>query len=174
MVAQASADTPVATSEQIWRWLADVADPEIPVLSIVDLGLVRGVACDGGEVVVTITPTYSGCPAMLVIESDILKALRAGGVASPRVVVSLSPAWTTDWLTPRGRAALQRYGIAPPQGRAAGACGLAALRTPAAVVACPRCGSRATVAVSEFGSTPCKALYRCQACGEPFDYFKPH
>jgi len=172
MVAAANLqDTPAVAS--VWQWLAQVSDPEIPVLSIVDLGLVRAVGYEDQTCVVTITPTYSGCPAMLVIESDIRRALRGHGVGRLRVDTRLSPAWTTDWLTPAGRDALRRYGIAPPEGNAAGLCGLAR-RAPAAAVSCPRCGARDTEAVSQFGSTPCKALHRCRACGEPFDYFKPH
>lgn len=175
MVVEAALDSSCAVApEQVWRWLADVTDPEIPVLSIVDLGVVRDVVCGGGDVEVTITPTYSGCPAMLAIEADIRRVLRAHGVASIRVLTRLAPAWTTDWMTARGRAALRDYGIAPPQGGAATRCGLAALRAPRVAVVCPRCRSRSTELISEFASTSCKALYRCRACGEPFDYFKPH
>lgn len=174
MVAPATLDRAGAVaSGQVRQWLTQVMDPEIPVLSIVDLGMVRDVTCNGDGVEVTITPTYSGCPAMLVIESDIRKALLAHGVDAVHVAVRLAPAWTTDWITPEGRAALRKYGIAPPQGRGVAGCGLAALRAPTVAVLCPRCGSRDTVLVSEFASTACKALYRCRACREPFDYFKP-
>lgn len=175
-----------AHAEQIWAWLGDVPDPEIPVISIVDLGIVRGVrvAADGG-CDVTITPTYSGCPAMKVIADAITDALHARGVATVRLHNQLSPAWTTDWMSEAGKAALRAYGIAPParqvidtSGLRAGAAAQAAVsrRTaPAAPrIACPRCGSTHTEITSQFGSTPCKALYRCLDCREPFDYFKCH
>ncbi|RZT08462.1 ring-1,2-phenylacetyl-CoA epoxidase subunit PaaD [Duganella sp. CF402] len=173
-------------AEQIWAWLAAVPDPEIPVISIVDLGIVREVrvaadgACD-----VTITPTYSGCPAMQVIAEAITEALHTHGVATVRLHNQLSPAWTTDWMSDAGKAALRGYGIAPPaqqvidiSGLRANAAGpLAAISrraTVAPTVACPHCGSTHTEITSQFGSTPCKALYKCLACREPFDYFKCH
>lgn len=146
-----------------------VADPEIPVLSISDLGVLRDarVLPDGG-VEVDITPTYSGCPAMGMIGVQVEEALRAAGLPRPRVRLVLSPAWTTDWMTEAGRKKLRAYGIAPPAPRA-GRRGLFGLDE---AVACPRCGSAATEKLSEFGSTACKALWRCTACKEPFDYFK--
>ncbi|MFZ4405958.1 MAG: 1,2-phenylacetyl-CoA epoxidase subunit PaaD [Paracraurococcus sp.] len=146
-----------------------VVDPEIPVLTIADLGVLREarVADDGG-VEVDITPTYSGCPAMGMIAVQVEAALLAAGLPKPRVRLVLSPAWTTDWLTEAGRAALRDYGIAPPAART-GRRGLFGLED---AVACPRCGSAATEKLSEFGSTSCKALWRCTACREPFDYFK--
>lgn len=148
---------------------ARVVDPEIPVLSIVDLGVLREVRIEGDAVAITITPTYSGCPAMRVIEIELDAALRGAGIDKFRIDTVLSPAWTTDWLSREGRRKLAAYGIAPP----AGAASRRALFG-ADVVACPRCGSADTERLSEFGSTACKALYRCRACAEPFDYFKCH
>jgi ring-1,2-phenylacetyl-CoA epoxidase subunit PaaD len=139
--------------------LEAVTDPEIPVVTIADLGILRGVALDGDTVEVTITPTYSGCPAMTVIARDIEAALAEAGVPRIRVRTTLSPAWTTDWITPAGRRKLAAYGIAPPQPTRP---------------ACPQCGSGETELISAFGSTPCKALHRCLACREPFDAFKCH
>jgi ring-1,2-phenylacetyl-CoA epoxidase subunit PaaD len=152
----------------VWALLDRVMDPEIPVISVVDLGIVRNVrsGTDGLEVV--ITPTYTGCPATRQIEADIRAALDAGGFAHARLVTALDPAWTTDWISPRGRRALEDFGIAPPEGRP----GRRALFAASDPVACPRCGSRHTEIVAEFGSTACKALWRCNACREPFDYFK--
>lgn len=160
-------------TEEVWRWLAEVPDPEIPVISVVDLGIVRDVAwqerrdapgrADAAlECVVTITPTYSGCPATDVIGADIERALRERGIEHVRLRTVLSPAWTTDWMSTAGREKLRAYGIAPP------------LPAGARTVACPRCGSPDTARISEFGSTPCKALYRCEDCLEPFDHFKCH
>jgi ring-1,2-phenylacetyl-CoA epoxidase subunit PaaD len=154
--------------EQVWAWLADVPDPEVPVVSVVDLGIVRDVAWDGDTLEVTVTPTYSGCPATAAISLDIQATLRGHGVARFRVTQRLAPAWTTDWIGPAAREKLRAYGIAPPAGAAC-----AGALAPVAV-ACPRCGMMATERVSQFGSTPCKAAYRCTACLEPFDYFKAH
>ncbi len=154
------------------QWLEAVPDPEIPVISVVDLGIVRRVEFQGQTCVVTITPTYSGCPAMPEIENDINRVLSAKGLADVRVVATLSPAWTTDWMSERGREALRSYGIAPPLERAVDVSGL--LRRDEPPVPCPQCGSPRTRLISRFGSTSCKALYRCNACGEPFDYFKTH
>jgi ring-1,2-phenylacetyl-CoA epoxidase subunit PaaD len=148
---------------------AQVVDPEIPVLSIADLGVLRDarVALDG-SVEVDITPTYSGCPAMRMIALQVEMALRRAGFAQVRVREVLSPAWTTDWMSEAGRAKLRDYGIAPPPPRA----GRRALFEAEAAPACPRCGSAETAKLSEFGSTACKALWRCTACREPFDAFK--
>jgi ring-1,2-phenylacetyl-CoA epoxidase subunit PaaD len=165
---------------QVWEWLGEVPDPEIPVISVVDLGIVREVAFDGdtGECVVTITPTYSGCPAMQVIAEDVETALRARGLERVRVASRLSPAWTTDWMSEAGKAALKGYGIAPPVQQVIDISGLQhgvkrhAIQQPE--VACPHCGSSHTRLTSQFGSTPCKALYQCLDCKEPFDYFKCH
>lgn len=151
-------------TEQIWHWLEDVPDPEVPVISVVDLGIVRNVAWRGEELVVTVTPTYSGCPATAVIAHDIEAALHAHGIDRVRLETQLAPAWTTAWLTDKGREQLRQFGIAPP------APDLVSIAP--AHVACPHCASRNTECLSQFGSTPCKALYRCRECREPFDYFK--
>ena len=154
--------------DDIWRWLADVPDPEIPVVSVVDLGIVRGVAWDDDTLVVTVTPTYSGCPATAVIARDIEAALRRRGLDTIRIETQISPAWTTAWISDAGRDKLKAYGVAPPiEGDACAGM----LKAPP-LVACPRCGSEKTERVSQFGSTPCKASYRCTDCLEPFDYFK--
>jgi ring-1,2-phenylacetyl-CoA epoxidase subunit PaaD len=177
--------TATATLEEVARaLLAGVADPEVPVVSIVDLGIVRGVAVseDGEEARVDVTPTYSGCPAMRVIEDDIVTALHA---RFPRVVVRtvLAPPWTTDWMTETARQRLADAGIAPPHrpALAAGRRLLPLSVSPGAPIgpggrpaACPQCGSTTVELISEFGSTACKALYRCGSCAEPFDYFKAH
>jgi ring-1,2-phenylacetyl-CoA epoxidase subunit PaaD len=146
---------------------ATVCDPEIPVLTIADLGVLRDVTVAGGRVEVAITPTYSGCPAMDVIGIEVQTALAEAGIPDARVRLVLSPAWTTDWMTEAGKAKLAAYGIAPPAGKASRRALFGEER-----VACPHCGSAATEKVSEFGSTACKSLWRCTACREPFDYFK--
>jgi ring-1,2-phenylacetyl-CoA epoxidase subunit PaaD len=158
---------------RVWRVLESVPDPEIPVLSVVDLGIVRHVrwSADGdahSKLHVGITPTYSGCPATEVIRHAIETALDQEGYTEATVEEVLSPPWTSDWLTNEGRRKLESFGIAPPEKSVSSPRHL--FRVP--VVACPRCGSQATERVSEFGSTPCKAHYRCTACLEPFDYFK--
>ena len=153
------------SEEQLLEWLAEVPDPEIPVVSIADLGIVRGVEI-GDDVTVDLAPTYSGCPATEVIEQSVVSALKAKGVDA-KVRRVLSPAWTTDWISDSGRAKLKAYGIAPPAGSSKRAM-LAGTR----VVPCPRCDSTDTECVSEFGSTACKAAYRCTECLEPFEYFK--
>ncbi|MCP2263959.1 ring-1,2-phenylacetyl-CoA epoxidase subunit PaaD [Promicromonospora thailandica] len=153
---------------------AAVVDPELPVLTLLDLGVLRDVeVADDGAVVVAITPTYSGCPAMGAMRDDLLRELRAAGLPDARVRVALEPAWTTDWITPAGRAALAEAGISPP-GAAPRRSGPVPLRLgpPRRAVRCPRCGSGDTEVTSEFGSTACKALYRCRACREPFDHVK--
>ena len=147
-------------SEQVWRVLRSVMDPEIPVLSVVDLGVVRYVRTDRGGLHVGITPTYSGCPATEVIQRSIREALAREELEDVTVETVLSPPWTSEWLSEEGRRKLQAFGIAAPTARAAGN------------VACPRCGSQEVERVSEFGSTPCKAHYRCADCLEPFDVFK--
>lgn len=153
----------------VWALLKGVADPEIPVLSIVDLGIVRHVRTDpAGRVHVGITPTYSGCPATEVIRTEVLRALQAGGYQDVLLEEVLSPPWSSAWLTPEGREKLRAFGIAPPQEEVGRPRHL--WQSPS--VTCPRCSSAGAERVSEFGSTPCKAHYRCVACGEPFDYFK--
>ncbi|MDE2006512.1 MAG: phenylacetate-CoA oxygenase subunit PaaJ [Rhodospirillales bacterium] len=166
-----------ASVAEVLDWLGEVPDPEIPVVSVVDLGIVRDVAWRGEELVVTVTPTYSGCPATAVISLDIEACLRAHGIARPRIERRLAPPWTTDWVAPAARERLREFGIAPPvpgtaaQGRLAARAGRLAGGVPAAI-ACPRCGSTDTETISRFGSTPCKAACRCNSCLEPFDYFK--
>ena len=146
-----------------------VVDPEIPVLSIADIGILRDVRLSAdGAIEVLITPTYSGCPAMNAIAFDIEVALVRAGIANHRIITRPSPAWTTDWISPEAREKLRAYGIAPPTTPSGSKRALFAVD----MVACPRCGSHKTERVSEFGSTSCKALYRCTACREPFDYFK--
>lgn len=152
---------------QVLRWLEDVADPEIPVLSVIDLGVVRDVRVSPARVEVFVAPTYSACPAMEVIEQAIFERLAEEGVRA-RVHRVLSPPWTTDWISEEGRQKLHAYGIAPPE-RGAGRHALAGSRPP---VACPRCASTDTRRVSEFGSTPCKASFKCRNCLEPFEHFK--
>jgi ring-1,2-phenylacetyl-CoA epoxidase subunit PaaD len=157
-----------------WQVLGTIPDPEVPVVSIVELGIVRNVKLEREEVVVTLTPTYSGCPATEAIESMVHEAMRAHG-RDARVEYRLAPAWTTDWMAPEARARLRAFGIAPPGGAArVDVTGISPLRRARETVACPRCGSRDTALMSQFGSTACKAQYRCNACLEPFDYFKPH
>jgi len=153
--------------ERAWAAAATVCDPEIPVLSIADLGVLRDVRVDNGVVEAVITPTYSGCPAMNMIAVEIEVALEKAGFAKPKVTTVLSPAWTTDWMTEAGKTKLRDYGIAPPAAKA----GRRALFGEEKV-ACPHCGATDTTRISEFGSTACKALWRCKACSEPFDYFK--
>ena len=146
---------------------AAVPDPEIPVVTVADLGILRGVSLENGVAVARLTPTYTGCPAVLAIELAVEAALREAGFEA-RIERVVSPPWTTDWITEEGREKLRAWGIAPP-GRAANAQSALFGET---VVACPRCGSEDTERISEFGSTPCKALHRCRACAEPFDRFK--
>jgi ring-1,2-phenylacetyl-CoA epoxidase subunit PaaD len=155
--------TELSRAQCIREVLAGVADPEIPVVSVLDLGIVREIHPDGRSV--AITPTYSGCPATAAIEADIRAALAAAGLGDVRLTTRLDPPWTTDWITAEGRAKLLAYGIAPPP---------ASSRLREEAVACPRCGSASTREVSAFGSTPCKALWRCLDCAEPFDRFKCH
>lgn len=145
--------------DTIWTWLDAVPDPEIPVISIVDLGIVRGVVWDENTIEIAVTPTYSGCPATRIISLDIETALRDRGLQHIRIKTQINPAWTTDWLSENGRAKLADYGIAPPS-------------TAGEPNACPRCKSTDVAKISQFGSTPCKAQWRCNDCLEPFDYFK--
>jgi ring-1,2-phenylacetyl-CoA epoxidase subunit PaaD len=154
--------------QEVWSVLASVPDPEIPVLSVVDLGIPRYVRQRDGALHVGITPTYSGCPATEVIRHSIKTALARAGYTDAVVEEVLSPPWTSDWLSEEGRQKLREFGIAPPETCVSNPRHL--FRAP--VVACPRCSSRATERISEFGSTPCKAHYRCTSCLEPFDYFK--
>jgi ring-1,2-phenylacetyl-CoA epoxidase subunit PaaD len=170
--------------EQVWAWLGDVPDPEIPVVSVVDLGIVRDVSWsreDPDLCLVTVTPTYSGCPATEVIGRQIREALVEHGVPRVRLQVQLSPPWTTDWLTEKAHQNLREYGIAPPIGMAVPPDnGLSASLVVlgqgplSPMLTCPRCGSTNTEMISRFGSTPCKSLHRCADCLEPFDHFKCH
>ena len=152
-----------------WRVLNRVLDPEVPALSVVDLGIVREVSeTDGGGLAVVLTPTYSGCPATEAIEADVRRALVDAGLGPARITYRLAPAWTTDWISAAGRRKLADYGIAPPP-----EAGTAVVRLHARNVNCPRCKSAHNERLSAFGSTACKSLYRCLDCREPFEHFKP-
>jgi ring-1,2-phenylacetyl-CoA epoxidase subunit PaaD len=157
------------TENKIWKILASVCDPEIPVLSILDLGIVRDIKVEDNVVEVFITPTYSGCPAMDFIGMNIRKTLLENGFETIKITHQLSPAWTTDWMTEEGKQKLKLYGIAPPASKTFDKSYLQNLP-----VQCPNCNSMNTKLISEFGSTACKAIYQCEECGEPFDYFKCH
>jgi len=158
----------MVSEKEIWALLEEVSDPEIPVLTVVDLGVIRNVAIEGSHVQVTITPTYSGCPAMKLIEEQIKEKLNEKGIMDVGVNLVLSPAWTTDWLTESGKNKLREYGIAPPENEV----DKSVLFSAPTVVPCPKCASKNTRMVSLFGSTACKAHYQCKECLEPFDYFK--
>jgi ring-1,2-phenylacetyl-CoA epoxidase subunit PaaD len=161
----------VMMDQKILDILSNVPDPEVPVLSVLDLGIVRDVITSGESVEVVITPTYTGCPAMDMIAANIRMELMANGYGQVKITTVLSPAWTTDWMSEEGKAKLKEYGIAPPLPKQQ-VCRAELFAEEA--VECPRCGSYHTQRVSEFGSTACKALYRCLDCREPFDYFKCH
>ncbi|MCS5480076.1 phenylacetate-CoA oxygenase subunit PaaJ [Corynebacterium sp. YIM 101645] len=165
-----------ADAASVWDTAATVPDPEIPVISIADLGILRDAALINGTAVVTITPTYSGCPAMDHITREVKEALSAAGYTDSRVDLVLQPAWTTDWITELGRDQLREYGIAPPTHSSTPARPgpIPLTLAPPPPVACPRCGSTRTRNIAQFGSTSCKALYSCEECLEPFDYFKVH
>lgn len=169
MVAVKTNPDDAALRDEVWRFVSEVTDPEIPVLTIADLGVLRDVRVENGQIEVIITPTYSGCPAMNVIATEIRLALLRAGYDEVRITTVLSPAWTTDWMSEDGRRKLRDYGIAPPE-KAQGRGALFSTEH----IACPRCGSTDTTKLSEFGSTSCKALWRCNSCREPFDYFKCH
>lgn len=158
----------VEINEELGRILQNVYDPEIPVLSVMDMGVIRSAKMKDGIAIIEITPTYSGCPAMDVIADDIKAALSNKGIES-KVELILSPAWSTDWITDKGRKALEDYGVAPPLSPDADK---AALMGHKKVVTCTHCGSKNTKMVSQFGSTACKAMFQCEDCQEPFDYFK--
>jgi ring-1,2-phenylacetyl-CoA epoxidase subunit PaaD len=165
----AGADT---TIRQIWALLGEVNDPEVPVLSVVDLGIIRDVRIAAGRPEIVITPTYSGCPAMDMIRVNIRMCLLEHGFPDVHIETILSPAWTTDWMSEAGKEKLKAYGIAPPM-PAQQVCRVEWFSREEAIQ-CPHCLSYHTTRISEFGSTACKALYRCQDCKEPFDYFKCH
>jgi len=158
--------------QKIWRLLEDVCDPEVPVLSIIDLGIIRDVKINDDEVEIIITPTYSGCPAMDMISMNIKLALIEHGYKKVKVTSVLSPAWTTDWMSEAGKEKLRAYGIAPPNPKQV-VCDTKLFAEEEAIQ-CPRCNSYHTKRISEFGSTACKALFQCLDCKEPFDYFKCH
>jgi ring-1,2-phenylacetyl-CoA epoxidase subunit PaaD len=165
-----------SATERVWGLLETIPDPEIPVISIRELGILREVNESGGEFEVVITPTYSGCPAMSQIEDDV-RALLEKHSLHAKVVTRLAPAWTTDWISDEGRKKLREYGIAPPhttQPPAGNIVRFASRAVRSEAVACPQCGSANTTETSHFGSTACKALYKCLDCLEPFDYFKPY
>ena len=156
-----------------WRALHAVLDPEVPALSVCDLGIVRDVVAHDDGLEVVLTPTYSGCPATEVIEQAVVDAVDTAGLGPTRVTLQRAPAWTTDWISDEGRRKLREYGIAPPSGNAAVTNERPIRFASRAPIACPRCGSANTERLSAFGSTACKALYRCLACREPFEHFKP-
>lgn len=159
------------SEENIYNWLSTVSDPEVPVLTILDLGIVRTVEVhNDDEVTITITPTYSGCPAVDLIAMNIRMALMSRGIKKVNIENRLSPAWTTDWMTEEGKKKLKEYGIAPPIRKTTDSIGLFEEDK----VPCPRCGSEDTTLTSQFGATSCKALYRCNSCLEPFEHFKCH
>jgi ring-1,2-phenylacetyl-CoA epoxidase subunit PaaD len=159
-------------TEKIWSLLEEVNDPEVPVLSVVDLGIIRDVRAEGPEIEVILPPTYRGCPAMDAIRMNIRMVLLEHGFKQPTITTVLSPAWTTDWMSEKGRDKLKAYGIAPPTSMQQ-VCRPALFQQEEAIP-CPRCNSYHTQLISQFGSTACKALYRCEDCKEPFDYFKCH
>ncbi|HVF96316.1 MAG TPA: 1,2-phenylacetyl-CoA epoxidase subunit PaaD [Flavisolibacter sp.] len=161
----------VPSEQEIWQLLEEVKDPEVPVLSILDLGIVRAVNIDGEKINITITPTYSGCPAMDVISMDVRLKLIEKGYRHIAVQQQLSPAWTTDWMTEEGKAKLKAFGIAPPNAKQQ-FCSSEMFKEEA--IQCPHCGSYHSEVISQFSSTACKAMYRCLACKEAFDYFKCH
>jgi ring-1,2-phenylacetyl-CoA epoxidase subunit PaaD len=164
------------TRDAVWAALGEVPDPEVPAISIVELGIVRDVAWTGERWRVAVTPTYSGCPATEMITTMIRERLADIGLTDIDIEQRLSPPWTTDWLAPEARSKLAGFGIAPPHilGGRIDVAGISPLRRTGVVVPCPRCGSQHTSLLSQFGSTACKAQYRCDECREPFDYFKPH
>ena len=165
--------------ERAWQALAGVPDPEVPALSVCELGIVREVIDHGDELEVVLTPTYSGCPATEVIEQNVLSAMEAQGLGPARATLRRAPAWTTDWITEDGKRKLTEYGIAPPHSVLPAQAGIQGSRIqifrrkPEPAIACPHCHSARTERLSAFGSTACKAMYRCLACREPFEYFKP-
>ena len=169
---------PIDRAAQARALVAELPDPEIPVLTLEDLGILREVHEQDGRLTVVLTPTYTGCPATEAIRDDVRRVLREAGYEQAEVQITLSPPWSSDWISARGRRRLLEYGIAPPSGAAVQASGQVLRFMPRTnrpeAIACPRCGSVDSEVLSEHGSTPCKALYRCRSCREPFDYFKPY
>ncbi len=165
--------TKTLSKEKIWTWLEEVIDPEIPVLNVVEMGIVRDVEIDDDEVTVRITPTYSGCPAMNAIEMEIHKKLNEKEVSSFKVLTDFKESWTTDWMTEHAKKKLKEYGIAPPEKTEENDDDfLSSLKGSQKIVPCPYCDSLDTVLQSEFGSTACKSLYYCNGCEQPFEHFK--
>jgi len=160
------------SKSKIWSWLEEVIDPEIPVLNVVEMGIVRDVELDNGGLIVKITPTYSGCPAMNAIEMEIHKKLKEKGIENFRVVTDYKESWTTDWMTDHAKKKLKDYGIAPPDKTSQNDNFLANLKGSQKIVPCPWCDSLDTVLESEFGSTACKSQYYCNGCDQPFEHFK--
>lgn len=157
------------SEDEVWNCLKDIPDPEIPVLNIVELGVIRSVQLNLDQVNITLTPTYSGCPAMKHMEQDIIRGLKALGVAHVNIETVYFPPWTTSWISNEARIKLEAYGIAPPDEETERKSALLGIETK---VKCPRCKQTQSKLISQFGSTACKALYQCQVCLEPFDYFK--
>lgn len=162
----------ILTEDQIWTWLQEVIDPEIPVLNVVEMGIVRDVRLDEESVVVSITPTYSGCPAMNAIEMEIRKKLQEKGISEFEIRTDFKESWTTDWMTDHAKTKLKEYGIAPPEETESSDDFLTNLKSSQKVVPCPYCDSLDTVLQSEFGSTACKSQYYCNNCNQPFEHFK--
>ena len=164
-------------TDRAWQVLGGVLDPEVPALSVTDLGIVRDVIDHGEELEVVLTPTYSGCPATEAIEQSVLTAIAAEGLGPARATLRRAPAWTTEWISEDGKRKLREYGIAPPHSVVPAQAGTQRIRivrrTPEQPIPCPHCGSTHTERLSAFGSTACKAMYRCLACREPFEHFKP-
>lgn len=158
-----------ANSQQIFDWISEIPDPEIPVISIKDLGMLRSVDYDNNNYIVTITPTYTACPAMKMIEDEILEKLLQHNITNVKVQLTYEPAWTTDWISEEAKLKMKNYGIAPPLHSSC-----SKVVSVKEDVICPRCSSRQTELISRFGSTACKALYKCTECKEPFEYFKCH
>ncbi len=157
------------TEEKILSFLQEIPDPEIPVITIVELGVIRKINITDNAVEVELSPTYSGCPAMKQMEDDIINTLKAKGIEQVKIKTVYTPAWTTDWISPDAKEKLRKYGIAPPQESTTDK---SFITGKTKQIKCPRCGSLHTEMVSQFGSTACKALYKCKDCLEPFDYFK--
>ncbi len=158
-----------ADTQKIYNWIADIPDPEIPVISIADLGMLRKVEYKNKEYVVTITPTYTACPAMKMIEDEIIEKLHGKKVDNVKVDLVYNPAWTTDWINEKAKEKLRKYGISPPQHSSC-----SKVFTSERNICCPRCNSKETEVISKFGSTACKSLYICNSCKETFEYFKCH
>ena len=165
-------ETKTHTKDDVWSYLEEVIDPEIPVLNVVEMGIVRNVEWQGDNCIVKITPTYSGCPAMNAIEHEIRNKLNEKGIASYQIITDFKESWTTDWMTDHAKKKLKEYGIAPPVGSADSGDFLTNLKGSQKIIPCPYCDSLETVLQSEFGSTACKSQYYCNGCEQPFEHFK--